>query len=510
MKAVATPLAHRRLETIAVAATVLLLVVGRGLVFLFEHVQFDADQAITGLMAKHIAELRAFPFYAYAANYVFTIESWLAAPFIALLGTSVAALRIPLILVNVTAGALLVWLLVRELHLRPLIAIVPALFFVIAPPTLAAELLTAVGGNSEPFVYVLLLWVFRDRPIIFGTIFIVGFLNREFTAYALSALIAIDVLRGHVWQREYHQQKAIALIVIAAGWELTRVLRMYGDARGPGTALGIQEAATSNVAVATGFLCQDLHWSRVVENLTSLTTTQLSTMIGATPFRLDTVNIHGWTSQGVALLWPMFCVAMLGALGRLGWLAVQAWRSPRTGSPVPAQGVWFTIYLGLIGFQSGVVWAISRCDALSPLTLRYGLLLILVPIAIAALYVAIEPRALGRRLMIAFIIFWAAASARSHVTLLASSLIGEPPANEYRQLTNELTARGIRYVWSDYWTAYMIDFLTDEQIIATSTGYMRVQEYEDAVVRHASESVVVSREPCEHGERIRRWYLCKR
>jgi hypothetical protein len=510
MKAVAAPPAERRIETIIVATIVLFLIVGRSVVFLFEQVQFDADQATTGLMAKHIAELRAFPFYAYAANYVFTIESWLAAPFIALFGTSVAALRTPLILVNLVAGALLVWLLARELRLRPILALVPALFFVAAPPTLAAELLTAVGGNSEPFVYVLLLWFFRDRPIVFGAIFVVGFLNREFTAYALSALIAIEVLQGRLWQWENLRLKAIALIVIAAGWEVARVLRIYGDTRGPGTAPGVQEIAGSNVGVAAGFLCQDLQWGRVADNLTSVTTTQLSTLIGATPFRLDTVNIHGWTNQGAALLWPMFAVAMLAAVGRLGWLGLRAWTAGREPSRVPSQGVWFAIYLALIGVQSGVVWAVSRCDALSPLTLRYALLLVLAPIAIAAVYLAAEPRALGRRSMVAVILLWTAVSVRSHVNLLSPYLGGEPPANEYRRLIDELTARGIHYVWSDYWTAYMIDFLSDEQVIATSTGYMRVQEYEDTVRRHDSESVIVSREACPNGERLSRWYLCKR
>ena len=132
-------------EGLLVLAIVTLVVVGRSLVFvMFEQAQFDADQAVMGLMAKHIAELRAFPFYAYANDYLLVVEAWLSAPFLALFGTSVAALRLPLVLLNLVAGGLLVTVLARELHLRPLVALVPALFFVAAPPVLAAELLTAV------------------------------------------------------------------------------------------------------------------------------------------------------------------------------------------------------------------------------------------------------------------------------------------------------------------------------------------------------------------------------
>ena len=39
---------------------------------------------------------------------------------------------------------------------------------------------------------------------------------------------------------------------------------------------------------------------------------------------------------------------------------------------------------GLIGLQSGVVWAVSRCGPLHPMTLRYGLLSVFLPVAIVA------------------------------------------------------------------------------------------------------------------------------
>lgn len=278
---------------------VTLLVVGRSLVFvIFEHAQFDADQAITGLMAKHIAELRAFPFYAYASDYVLVVEAWLAAPFLALFGTSVAALRLPLVLLNLVTGVLLVTILGRELYLRPVVALIPALFFVAAPPVLAAELLTATGGNVEPFVYVLLLWLTRERPVAFGIIFLVGFMNREFTAYAASALLLVEALQGRLWQIDNLRQKAVVLGVVAVGWLLTGPLRTGADAMGPGTA-GMSNPSASNVSVAVGFLCPSLDLSRMGANLTSLVTTQMGTLLGVAPFRLRDVNINSPTRQGM-------------------------------------------------------------------------------------------------------------------------------------------------------------------------------------------------------------------
>jgi hypothetical protein len=43
-------------------------------------------------------------------------------------------------------------------------------------------LLEASGVNVEPFLYTVLLWLTRRRPVWFGAIFAVGFQQREFTA----------------------------------------------------------------------------------------------------------------------------------------------------------------------------------------------------------------------------------------------------------------------------------------------------------------------------------------
>ena len=66
----------------AVAAT-------RSAVFVFwPGSHFDSDQAITGLMAKHLAELRAFPVFWYGQTYMLGVEAWLAAPLMAVAGAS--------------------------------------------------------------------------------------------------------------------------------------------------------------------------------------------------------------------------------------------------------------------------------------------------------------------------------------------------------------------------------------------------------------------------------------
>jgi hypothetical protein len=504
-------------EMALVLGVVLLLVVGRSAVFvLFEQAQFDADQAVMGLMAKHIAQGRAFPFYQYAQSYVMVVEAWLAAPSLALFGLSVASLRLPLVLLNVAAGWLLVVLLVRELKLRPLMALVPTLLFAAAPPVLAAELVTALGGNIEPFVYVLLLWLCRSRPVLFGVIFVVGFLNREFTAYAVTSLLAVEVLQRRLWQRDNLRQKALAALVAVVVWQLAGLVRVHADAMGPGTAGMRLPQVTTNASVAIGFICPDVDPVRIGTNLASLVTTQLGTLLGTAPFRLIEANIASPTSQGAPGFWPIFAALLVVLTMRVtsfSWRALVTERRASTEGtggvrPSAESSAGFGIYLVLIGVQSGVAWAVSRCGDLDPMTLRYALLAVLAPIGVIALHLAEEKRQWWRSLTIGMVMIWVAVSMRAHVEL-ARYYLSDPGPSEYRRLADELVARDLRYVKTDYWAAYMISFLTDERVTATPVTFMRVIEYDREVANHADRAIFVSRKPCEGGERFRYWYFCK-
>ena len=84
--------------------------IARSVVFMLPGVRFDADQAVVGLMAKHISEGRAFPVFFYGQSYLLALEAYLAAPLMWLLGPTEVALKLPALAVNLTAMLLLVWL----------------------------------------------------------------------------------------------------------------------------------------------------------------------------------------------------------------------------------------------------------------------------------------------------------------------------------------------------------------------------------------------------------------
>src|SRR3954470_22997594 len=193
-----------------------LIVVARSAVFVFAPAShFDSDQAVTGLMAKHLAELRGFPVFWYGQTYMLGVEAWLAAPVMAVIGATVTALKLPLLAINAAVVLLLFGSLVEDAGLEPARAACATLFFALAAPITAAHYLTANGGNVEPCLYVLLLWRLRSPPIWFGLVLGIGFLNREFTIYGAVALVLIEGARLTLWTREAVRRYAIAFATAA-------------------------------------------------------------------------------------------------------------------------------------------------------------------------------------------------------------------------------------------------------------------------------------------------------
>ena len=109
-----------RAERLAVLSAAIVLTVLRSVVLVwFEGARFDSDQALLGLMAKHLVEGRAFPVFTYGQAYMLGVEAWMAAPFFLIGGATVAMLKLPLLLVNVAVSVLLVLGLEKYAGLRP-------------------------------------------------------------------------------------------------------------------------------------------------------------------------------------------------------------------------------------------------------------------------------------------------------------------------------------------------------------------------------------------------------
>lgn len=482
---------ERRL-TIAMAAAVA-LVLARAAVFLFwEQASFDADQAIFGLMAKHIAEGRAFPMFIYGDYYMLGLQAWLAAPLFAVFGPSVAVLKLPVVLVNIATAVILVWILHRDGGLRPVIALICSLFFVWAPPALAGSLVETGGGNPEPFLYVLLLWLLRHRPLAFGIVFGIGFTHREFTAYGVSAIVGLALLDDWRVTQERLRTVALAGIGYMVVWQLVRTGFVFSNPFGPGAAIAAPLGGGNNIEGLANRYC----WApdTIVPGLQGLFGNYLGIVFGADNHRLSDVGIRSVIVRtnvpGMPAFWPVLGAIFVVAMGRVIWISLRD-RMPmwRGRGAVGA-------FLLLVGLQAGVAYSVARCGRLDLTTLRYTLLTLYIGVGVVALFFIYEKQRRWRWSMVGVMLAWALASGAAHARLLNEYMFHEPP-NSRRQLATYLVDHGIRYARSDYWTAYATTFLAGERVVIASNTTVRISEYQSEVENHRAEAVTVQTEPCK-------------
>jgi hypothetical protein len=221
---------------VAVAAAFAIIVVRSIVPMVYERFDFNSDQAIVGLMAKHLAELRTFPLFYYGQNYMLGVESWIAAPFVLAGGTTIAMMRLPLVIIGAAAALLCMVALVRE-GMRPLCALVATLPIVATTPIVSATLLE-LGASVEPFLYVMLLWWLRRRPYLFGALLCVAILHREFSMFAATSLAVVQ-WRDRSWSTT---RAAEAAVSFACVWLLIDVLKRTVNMYGP--AGGVHESAS--------------------------------------------------------------------------------------------------------------------------------------------------------------------------------------------------------------------------------------------------------------------------
>lgn len=484
--------AAARREHWIVAAVLVLLVVFRSAVFVFwEQSHFDADQAIVGLMAKHLAELRAFPVFFYGQTYMLGVEAWLAAPVFLLAGASVMALKLPLLAINVAIVLLLLRLFERDAGLRPALAAVPPLFFALAAPGTAAHLLAANGGNLEPSLYVLLIWLTRNRPNWCGLVFAIGFLQREFTLYGLIALLALETFHGTIFTREGFRRRLVMLRVAAEVWLLVQWVKYYSSAAGPGTTMADLVVQRDNVMVLARRICLDLQ--ALPSGAWRLVTDHWPILFGTRPQPVVEFGIESAVSQGFPGGSLLLAGAMLLALGGVLYRLIveRRWR--------PEYDV--CAYLVLIGLLSGAGYVLGRCGQITFMVLRYELLSLLGAAGLGAWFLRANAGRAATRVWIALVCGTVAISAAAHGRLLAEYRF-HTPVGAKRMIARHLETAGIRYASADYWMAYALTFLTNERVIVASEDVGRIREYRRRVDQHRSEAIRVSRKPCAGGRAV--------
>jgi hypothetical protein len=485
----------------------IVIIVFRALVYLlFEQVAFDSDQAIVGLMAKHLIQGSAFPLFFYGQTYMLAVESWAAAPFFLIAGPTVVALRVSMLMWNIVFACLLMIGLVRDGGLRPWSAFVAALFFLAAPAAISLQLMTAMGGMIEPFVYIALLWFLRRHPFWFGVVLAIGFRNREFTLYAVPVLLTLELIMGEL-NRVRLREWLVSIAIFFAVWESIEALKPLADLAGPGTRGQLLGGFAGSQVYN---LLERFAWQpeALAERVVRMGPELLAWFAGANQADAGIpVTNRPW------LTWTSGVLVAL-ATGRLLFLMMkgssdqsdrargtlaQRLRSQVRRAP-------FAFYILGVGIVAVAAFVAGK-PVLNGYS-RYVVLGALVPVGLTASVLAVEWRPALRRFVVATVLIWTALSLGDHAKLLAS-VVRNPPISPNRQIANRLVERRIPVAAAGYWRAYVIAFLAREQVRVASNDWVRIQKYQELFADHLSEAVVISESPCVGGEPVASLYLCK-
>ena len=471
-----------------------LLVLARSLVYLaYPHAAFDSDQAVVGLMAKHLSEGRAFPLYLYGYGYMLAVESWLAVPYFWIAGPTAAALRASIVGTNLAVVTLLIVGLCRWGGLRPWTALAAVVFFAFVPPDTAANLVEAGGGSIEQFLWILVLWFVRTRPLVFGAVLAVGFLNREFTIYAVPVILA-----GQVWTRailriETWRSWLLALVAFVGVWQGVQSLTPLADLMGPGTRGQIPYGRTGST------LDNLTHRMRIdvvaaPSGIATLMNTTVRTLVGGRP------AVQALADQGRNWIGWMLGLAALAAVLRIGWLAIRR----RQPMEIAATG-WYVLGVGVTAV---VGYALTRPTEI--VTPRYLLLSLFIPVGLTAVWLALEPRRVVRQSVAGIVIVWSLMSGIDNwrqYERYASSGATDPMV----ELVAELEARGVTIAEAEHWRAYKLTFLSQERVKVASTDVIRIREYRQLADEAGSALVHLEKTLCP-GQRDARpvggMYIC--
>jgi hypothetical protein len=477
---------------LAIAALAILL---RSFVYLrYEQLAFDSDQAITGLMAKHLAEARAFPLFFYGQTYMLAVEAWIAAPLFLLFGPTVTALRLSLLAWNVAFGVMLVLTLHRDNRLPAWLALVPASIFLLAPASIASQLMAAQGGIVEPYVYVAALWLLRGRPVWFGALLAAGFRNREFVAYAVPALIVIELGSAEV-TRARVRDWLVAVVAFAAVWQAVEALKPFADLMGPGTRG--QLTAFSGSQLENLVERFDFGYAAIPERAARMGPAILNWFAGAA--QIDSmlpIHERSWLTVAAGVFLILVAVR----------LAVLILRHEERSVAARVRSANFALYLTLVG-----ALAIGFFVAGKPVLFgysRYVLLGIVFPIGLTAALLALEHVAAVRHGVAAMIVGWALLSARDHLSV-AAAYIGQPAPNPMRAVADELVKEGVEVASAGYWRAYVVTFFSRERVRVASQEAPRIQVYQDEFENRRDTAVLISDYPCPGGRLVGELYVCK-
>ena len=464
-----------RRETWFVTTLAVLLVLVRAAVFILHgYVDFDSDQAIVGLMAKHLSEFRTFPLFYYGQNYMLGVQSWIIAPLFWIARPSIGVQKIPLMIVNVVTAVVLVRLLISNLRLRP------ALAFRRAAVQPDADHRRQLPQSVEPLLRhphpvgcAIGPWLLAIR-VRFPAARVHDLqCPRSRSLSSPAGVVNRKTGCGPFWCRRIH-----------AVWPIIDRAKVFLS----GTSLILQAQQLSNLA------CVD-HGPSVLERTRYVFTTIWPILTGGIEMPLAYYPIRSSSVVGSALIGWTVGATLILMVARLAWL----WRFGHRDSSFAFAG-----YLALVGCCAIAAYGLT-CAYAFPV-IRSFTLGVFLPIGCVAAFLAWDTSAPVRTAGILILSLWGAANLADNVRVLRDAFV-TPEPDPHAELTEFLLSHRIRYARGSYWDSYIVDFLSRERVIVGSSGPVRIPEYERLVDEYRDSAAHIERLPCKGQLYVSAWCI---
>jgi hypothetical protein len=394
-------------------------------------------------------------------------------------------------LINIAVVMLLLRLLTAN-GVPTSLAFMATLPIVAAGPIATAQLLSALGASTEPLLYVIVLWMLRYRPVVFGVVLGIGAIHREFTVFALPAIALLQWLnlRQVRWPAILRSASAFAVT-----WIVIDQLKRHANLMGP--------ASSDNLDAGGSLALEAVHVGRLLSfdpplyigRLRLLLTQGLPDLFGARSLPLFTGGIWGDGTVGSWVAGVALAAALVLCMVRLLWITVQR----------PPRGVQFQVFLALVALQALFAYGLHGGTEIEFRTeLNYVLLALLLPVAILGAYFQLEQKRGYRRAAVLLLSVWTLSMLMDTASLVREYVMSPPPS-PHRALADYLTSHGIRYAWAGYWDSYRVTFLSRERAIVASDDIVRIRGYQSRVELNRANAARIVRMPCGGGTRVAEW-----
>lgn len=418
----------------------------------------NSDEATFGLAALHIATGHERPVFLYGQRYMGMLESYLAAPLLALTGPSWPVLRLPLLVLY----AVFLWLtyrLTRRL-LSPWLATFVVGLLALGSERVVRDQLTVVGGRPEV------------KPAVLAMLLIALALADDRVRHRWLATGAFGLLAGVALWSDWLIAPYLAVAALVLVWAVPRELVGWpGVLLLGGFLIGLAPMIKDNLIAPDG---QD-----------SLSVfREISTKDGLAPTLTE--RLHGGLLEGVPLatgLCPMDgCARWAGWFGLLlpplllaaAGLGLVAYR--RAADPaarVRAVAILALVVGAVLTLLGYVRSALSATDPLGNArylsVLQLSLPVVLWPLWLAARYAwrgaAGKLARLGGALATLVLVALAAGTLAGTVAFVADAPALRAEERRARELADAVRRAGLHEVYSDYWTCNRLIFNTGERVV---------------------------------------------